>query len=46
MSSPQDSRARRRQKRRRCKKNEAWLLKRDEANAADGEPRVAPKTTT
>jgi hypothetical protein len=46
MSSPQDSRARRRQKRRRAKKNEAWIQKRAEENAAADEPRVPPKTAT
>jgi hypothetical protein len=46
MASPQDPRARRRQKARRAKKNDEWLLKRAEENAAAGKPKIPPKTAT
>lgn len=45
MSSPQDARARHRQKKRRAKKNVEWLSKRARENAADNSPKAA-KTTT
>lgn len=46
MSSPQDSRARRREKKRRTKKNDLWLQKRALENAAASEPKTPPKTAT
>ncbi len=46
MSSPQDPRARRAQKRRRAKKNAEWLAKRAEENDAASKPKVKPKTAT
>ena len=46
MSSPQDSRARRRQKARRTKKNNEWLAKRAEEAAQAGAPKTPPKTAT
>lgn len=45
MSSPQDARARRKEKKRRAKKNDAWLLKRAQENAEQGGPKAA-KTAT
>lgn len=45
MSSPQDARARHREKKRRAKKNAEWLGKRARENAADSGPKAA-KTTT
>ncbi len=46
MSTPQDARARRRQKARRAKKNTEWLIKRAAENAAASEPKTPPKTAT
>ena len=46
MSTPQDSRARRRQKARRAKKNAEWLEKRAQENASASEPRTPPNTAT
>jgi hypothetical protein len=46
MSSPQDSRARRREKKRRTKKNDAWLEKRAQENAAQSAPKAPAKTAT
>ncbi len=46
MSSPQDSRARRREKKRRAKKNDQWLFNRAVENAAASEPKTPPKTAT
>jgi hypothetical protein len=46
MSSPQDSRARRRQKARRTKKNAEWTARRAEENAAASQPKTPPKTAT
>ena len=43
MSTPQDSRARRRQKARRARKNDAWLAKRAEENAQDAKPKTPAK---
>jgi hypothetical protein len=45
MSTPQDARARRREKKRRAKKNDLWLVKRAEENAAQSGPKAA-KTAT
>lgn len=46
MSSPQDSRARRREKKRRAKKNDEWLAKRVLEDIAASEPKTPPKTAT
>lgn len=46
MSSPQDSRARHRQKRRRALKNEAWQVRKDAADAASAQPKSKAKKTT
>ncbi|NLE87090.1 MAG: hypothetical protein GX607_11910 [Myxococcales bacterium] len=46
MSTPQDARARRRQKARRTKKNVEWALKRAAENDAAGKPKTPPKTAT
>lgn len=46
MSTPQDARARRREKRRRTKKNHEWELKRAAENDAAGKPKTPPKTAT
>ncbi|HEX2878665.1 MAG TPA: hypothetical protein VHO25_03915 [Polyangiaceae bacterium] len=45
MSSPQDSRARRNARKRRARRNERWLEKRDQENAQAAKPRTAKKTT-
>jgi hypothetical protein len=45
MSSPQDARARHREKKRRAKKNQQWLANRAQENAAQGAPKAA-KTAT
>jgi len=45
MSSPQDSRARRRTRKRRALKNERWLEQRDKENAQAAKPRTAKKAT-
>lgn len=45
MSTPQDSRARRRQKIRRARKNAIWNAKRASENAQAAEPRTAKKAT-
>jgi hypothetical protein len=45
MSSPQDSRARRNQRKRRARRNAAWEEKRAQENAQAAKPRVAKKTT-
>lgn len=46
MSSPQDARARRREKARRTRKNQQWELKRAAENDAAGKPKTPPKTAT
>jgi hypothetical protein len=46
MSTPQDSRARRRERKRRAKKNAQWEMKRAEEHAAAGQPKTPPKTAT
>jgi hypothetical protein len=46
MGTPQDSRARRRQRQRRAKKNLEWELKRAEENAEAAKPKAPPKTAT
>jgi hypothetical protein len=43
---PQDSRARRRQKRRRAKKNDLWDTNRAAQNAEDAKPKTPAKKTT
>jgi hypothetical protein len=43
MSSPQDPRARRRQKQRRAKKNMLWELDRAAEDAAADKPKAPPK---
>jgi type II secretory pathway pseudopilin PulG len=45
MSTPQDARARHRQKKRRAKKNQEWLIRRAQENAAQDAPKAA-KTAT
>jgi hypothetical protein len=45
MSSPQDARARHRQKKRRAKKNQEWLIRRAQENEAQGASKTA-KTAT
>jgi hypothetical protein len=45
MSSPQDPRARRREKIRRAKKNANWLAKRAVEDAQASAPKAAKKTT-
>ncbi|MEN9579002.1 MAG: hypothetical protein RJA70_2011 [Pseudomonadota bacterium] len=45
MSTPQDSRARRREKRRRAIKNMKWDAKRAAENAAAAEPKATAKKT-
>lgn len=45
MSSPQDPRARRREKIRRAKKNASWLAKRAAEDAQASAPKAAKKTT-
>jgi hypothetical protein len=46
MATPQDARARRRQKARRAKKNNEWLAKRAQENENASAPRTPPKTAT
>jgi hypothetical protein len=46
MGSPQDPRARRRQRQRRAKKNLDWELRRDRENAEAAKPKAPPKTAT
>jgi hypothetical protein len=46
MATPQDARARRRQKARRAKKNAEWLAKRAQENESQSAPRTPPKTAT
>jgi hypothetical protein len=43
MSSPQDARARRRQKIRRALKNQLWIEARAKENAAAAQPKAAAK---
>ncbi|HTM46893.1 MAG TPA: hypothetical protein VL137_18180 [Polyangiaceae bacterium] len=45
MSSPQDSRARRRDRIRKARKNERWLAQRQQEDARAATPRVAKKAT-
>jgi len=45
MATPQDARARHREKKRRAKKNQLWLVKRAQENAAQDAPKAA-KTAT
>jgi hypothetical protein len=45
MSSPQDPRARRREKIRRARKNTLWLAKRASENAQADAPKAAKKAT-
>ncbi|HEX2732939.1 MAG TPA: hypothetical protein VHM70_15125 [Polyangiaceae bacterium] len=46
MSTPQDSRARRREKKRRARKNADWELRRAAENAEAAKPKSPAKTTT
>lgn len=46
MGTPQDPRARRREKKRRAKKNLEWALKRAAENAEDAKPKTPAKTAT
>jgi hypothetical protein len=46
MGTPQDPRARRRQKARRAKKNLKWELERAVENAEAKKPKAPPKTAT
>lgn len=46
MGTPQDPRARRRQKQRRAKKNLEWELKRAAENAEAAKPKAPAKKTT
>lgn len=46
MGSPQDPRARRRQRQRRAKKNLEWELKRAQENAEAAKPKAPAKTAT
>ena len=46
MSTHQDSRTRRRLRRRRAIKNEKWLAKRSEQNAAEAKPKQPAKKAT
>ncbi len=46
MGTPQDPRARRRQKQRRAKKNVEWALKRAAENAEAAKPKAPPKKAT
>ncbi len=46
MSTPQDSRARRREKKRRARKNAEWELKRAEENARADQPKAPAKKAT
>ena len=45
MSSPQDSRARRRDRKRKARKNERWLEQRRQEDARAATPRAAKKAT-
>lgn len=46
MGTPQDPRARRRQKAKRAKKNYLWALKRAQENAEADKPKTPAKTAT
>jgi hypothetical protein len=46
MSTPQDARARRREKRRRARKNDAWEVARAQENAEAAKPKTPAKKTT
>lgn len=46
MSTPQDARGRRREKKRRAKKNALWLEGRAAENAAQSGPKTKAKTAT
>ncbi|MBX3182044.1 MAG: hypothetical protein KIT72_10690 [Polyangiaceae bacterium] len=46
MGTPQDARARRRQKVRRAKKNNEWLANRAQENAEADKPKAPAKTAT
>ena len=46
MGTPQDSRARRKQRKRRAKKNLEWELRRAQENAEAAQPKAPPKTAT
>jgi len=46
MGTPQDPRARRRQRKRRAKKNVEWELKRAHENAEAAKPKTPAKTAT
>ncbi len=46
MGTPQDARARRRQKVRRAKKNNEWLQSRAQENAEADKPKAPAKTAT
>ncbi len=46
MGTPQDPRARRKQRNRRAKKNLEWELKRAEENAKAAQPKAPAKTAT
>ncbi|MEZ4224008.1 MAG: hypothetical protein R3B13_23875 [Polyangiaceae bacterium] len=46
MGTPQDPRARRRERKRRAKKNMEWELKRAAQNAEDAKPKGPAKTAT
>ncbi len=46
MGTPQDPRARRRQKKRRAKKNAEWMSRRAAENAEAAKPKTPPKKAT
>jgi hypothetical protein len=46
MGTPQDPRARRKQRKRRAKKNMEWELRRAKENAEAAKPKAPPKTAT
>jgi len=46
MGTPQDPRARRKQRKRRAKKNLEWELKRAEENDQAAQPKASAKTAT
>jgi hypothetical protein len=46
MSTPQDARARHRQKARRARKNAAWIAARTAENAEAAKPKASAKKTT
>lgn len=46
MSTPQDPRARRRERRRRARKNAAWELRRADENQKAAEPKASAKKAT